>query len=733
MHKRCYKKKQRVFILLLLLLMAGTACSNSMDSNQIDASQRSISDAEGTESTGTRFYQEVRYAKLKEEDALNPMAYYRDARYVLEDNKRITRRLNDTQFAEPIELELTDSCFKMGYFACMDILGENDIAMLFAEASSHNKGNVSEYWLVRFDGEGKLQSKQAVLSGYQEKEINPYELVQGMWWCDKEGYQYVLRNDKSVIEVYDPEGSYVARKGYREEEEFVTAAFHDNEGQIQFAVSDPGQYRAKVIRYDKENKEFVEIRIMDQTYVWHFTMEADGKLYYSESSRLWCLDIDTDKPTEIFNYLASDIPDGYEEHVEHVSLAESGEIILYVKNRDITEIHVLSNQEGETEEKITVLDIRGSNYLQSCAAEYSRTEAEIPIQYKKASGEKEDIWPRTLAEFAAGKGPDILCISSDDEYVQILQEKGILADLSTLISGETKKQIFPGILESGTVSNVWVGVCPEAYVATYVTSDKVWDKDTWSTQDILTLIEKNEPEGINVSDNGSATPENCLFFMLGAYMNDIPFGDFTDERFREVLTYAKDFGKRPRLTESVSELIRDGRCVTTSMMILSANDFVSAMEQYGEHCRFMGFPGQGDSVGSWLGTYLIVVNQNTKYTEEIGKFLEYVLSEEKQNAIIGFLGVREDVVRGNVYYDEYIEEWFYATSTTGCKFEKPDGSTYMEEYVEFLRGLGPWPIKNTPIREIIEQETEKYFNDVYDLDRTIEVIDNRVQLYLDEQ
>ena len=107
--------------------------------------------------------------------------------------------------------------------------------------------------------------------------------------------------------------------------------------------------------------------------------------------------------------------------------------------------------------------------------------------------------------------------------------------------------------------------------------------------------------------------------------------------------------------------------------------------------------------------------------------------EEKQKSIIGFLGVREDVVRGSLYYDKYVEEWLYTAGGGGYPFQKSDGSTYIEEYVEFLRGLGPWPIKDTPIREIIEQETEKYFNDVYDLDRTIEVIDNRVQLYLDEQ
>lgn len=97
---------------------------------------------------------------------MNPVAYYRDTRYVLEENKRLTRRRTDTQFEEPVELELTDNCFKNGYFACMDVIGENDIAMLFVETASYNKSEVADYWLLRFDGAGWRTYKGGEMCGH---------------------------------------------------------------------------------------------------------------------------------------------------------------------------------------------------------------------------------------------------------------------------------------------------------------------------------------------------------------------------------------------------------------------------------------------------------------------------------------------------------------------------------------------------------------------------------------
>ena len=65
-------------------------------------------------------------------------------------------------------------------------------------------------------------------------------------------------------------------------------------------------------------------------------------------------------------------------------------------------------------------------------------------------------------------------------------------------------------------------------------------------------------------------------------------------------------------------------------------------------------------------------------------------------------------------------------------FTREDGESYLEEYVSFLNSLGPWP-EDSHIVGIIDEETADYFNGVKDVNQTAELIQNRVQLYLNEK
>ena len=101
--------------------------------------------------------------------------------------------------------------------------------------------------------------------------------------------------------------------------------------------------------------------------------------------------------------------------------------------------------EGWYPDRITLLDMAclPMTLVKPCAASFSRSREGIPVQCEIMSGDAEDAWRRVTAELAAGKGPDILCLKSDDDRMQILHDKGVLADLTELISPEVKAQMFP--------------------------------------------------------------------------------------------------------------------------------------------------------------------------------------------------------------------------------------------------------------------------------------------------
>ena len=64
---------------------------------------------------------------------------------------------------------------------------------------------------------------------------------------------------------------------------------------------------------------------------------------------------------------------------------------------------------------------------------------------------------------------------------------------------------------------------------------------------------------------------------------------------------------------------------------------------------------------------------------------------------------------------------------------KKDGSSYLDEYVEFIRNAVPSPVHSDELFDIVMEEADSYFLSDKNLDETIRVIQQRVQLYLDER
>ena len=63
---------------------------------------------------------------------------------------------------------------------------------------------------------------------------------------------------------------------------------------------------------------------------------------------------------------------------------------------------------------------------------------------------------------------------------------------------------------------------------------------------------------------------------------------------------------------------------------------------------------------------------------------------------------------------------------------KPDGSSYLQEFLEMAESSHPDNSALNIIRNMILEETDTYFAGDKELDETVKLIQNRVQLYLDE-
>lgn len=683
-------------------------------------------------------FQEIRFSELAETEPdfaytakQSMVSYLGDIRYELAAYKQdggirlfLERRGSDTETAGQIELFIGGEQPK-GDAVCMDVVSDSDIAVLFVES----QGEDAKYLLLHLDSEGNILSQEELSSGYREQGITAEDLYQGNWWCDEQGGSYILSGDREYLLAFDSNGALVMdyKCGMGQEDSLVTA-FHAPDGSLIFALSSAEERTTQFLWLDLSRKQPVLLASLDQSYLRQFTMTETGHIYYSDMSTLWKWDIATGEREALFTYLGSDIPGGgMIEYVEHVSVTAEDELLLYVRRRTGTEMYVLSDQKEESGEGITLVDFCGAAYVKSGAASYSRTQSEEEkIQYSKVQGDKEDAWVRTMAELAAGKGPDMLCLWAEDESLNTLYEKGVLADLTGYVPEETLKQIFPGILASGTVDGSLVGMGMEGDPIAVIVSDSLWQEDTWTAGDVVNIVESGQNlSGIFVTVMGTKDAGSNLDFLALHHLENSSFLDFEkgesyfeDEKFQRLLEISAEYGKGTEAADNVSELVKNADYIATIDHMPSESNYLDVLDQYGGNAHFMGYPGQTGYSGYWGSVYLIVVNAKTEHPEAVSEFLQYLLSSEMQKEIFAFTGVREDVVREQVSH----------------RFEGSEGNGYdMEEYIDFLKKLGPLDRTAGSVSDIVMEESAGYFAGERDAAQTAQIIDNRVQLYLDEK
>ncbi len=358
------------------------------------------------------------------------------------------------------------------------------------------------------------------------------------------------------------------------------------------------------------------------------------------------------------------------------------------------------------------------------------------------AGEEDAFFTRTLADLTAGKGPDILYISPD--RLQSLQEKGVLAELTQYLPKETRDSLLPAALSMGTVEGGLYGIPTDfTFVWSLITARETVSEDTWTVEQLLDRMEAcQDSENVLLYLENGAPSEVLLGNVILMDLENTPFIDwekkecyFDGELFQRALRLCKDCGRNNVFAGDDSfDLIRQGDCLGTVFVSFSIQDFSRRAQKLGGniyHC--VGLPTQGSS-GSFAQTNgILVVNSQCTQEQALTAFLEYLYSREGQSPLRDLYVMSvlrfpaEDVTR---YYDgsKTIENYSYV----GILEEKEDGSTYAEEYAEFLDNCVSRPMKYMDVWNMIMEEAEKYLEGNQSLEEVCRIIQSRVQLYLQE-
>lgn len=651
--------------------------------------------------------------------------------------------------------------------ACVWMAGEDKI-VCFCPKYNEDGSAVTNYYAVYLNMQSEVLEVKDIYPAMKEFGIvlKPGMALGGMA-CDGRGYLYICDEKLPRVGVIDNMGALtdiMEIAGEYDGGALCTCSMISPEGIPIFEVSSVEEKKNTLFWYDSEKKS---MRIMAETNCEGLSQRCInpyGEIYYCQNSSIVRWNGATGERERVFDCKSNGI--SMNSYLLTLVTDSEGKLFMVDFSEDFGCIYEFSDKKVEKSSNIRIANINWAlenDNIEACAATFTRKNPSCSIELEDG-GANSDITElqayhdRIMAEIVAGEGPELLIVNRED--LRTLYEKGVLADLSDVLPQDVEEQIFSGVLQAGTFDGKLVGLADGVETKTMFVPKDIWAKDIWTVEEFVNLVEEKEGELEVIFADEAAFHWNAWYVFYYMAMNDLENSPFIDwekgecnfdcELFRKVLELSKRYEHKDDIEEYMKEmpemrkknqveLVNNGQALAfVDSAIGSLTTFSQDMAILGENYNCVGFP-TGGGCGSYISCdNFLVVNKAAKDLETIYKYIQYLYEIENQRKG-GYRSVRKDVVSSFVVYADY---WPDGTKKAQYSLgdgvfvlleSKPDGTSYLEEYLEYVDNCVPEPAGTEAVWRIISEEADLYFEGGKDIDWTVDAIQKRVQLYLDEQ
>lgn len=623
------------------------------------------------------------------------------------------------------------------YITAASILSSEGFSIQANILGLNEKGRVypKEYRTIRLDYQGNILWDVDLLSVYESRGLVSEGTLNPVADCIVDGESRIYSRNCGSILITDSSGSLLMAKDYGDDT-MIGDPVLSEDGMLIFPVWDEEEKTVRLVCFDAPEEKEYSLAELEYSSFQKLYALRDGHVYYGTLDGIVDWDIRSGNRYMIFRYKDNAIM-----NTDNAMLAFDGEgrpVLRVIYEKEDMVLTLGENPEGQEEVRIADFTRARNGLLKSENAAFSRRNPLYGFSCEMAEeGQDEAFRDRIMAELVSGKGPDILYLSRED--LLLFQEKGVLADLEELISPDTIQALLPGAVELGRVEGKLVGLPGEMHARTVCTRPEIWDGGAWSVSDILNLAEErgDTVEAILPTDG-----ESLLYYLVLLDLEHSEFIDweknscsFAGESFVSILetirTYSLD--EAPEYGKD-QEMLLEGKCLGVVGYVTGFIFYEGLHEDFGEDMVAAGFPSETGKGNYLIADGILAINAASTHKEAAAAYLEYVLSVQGQS-FCSMLSVRRNmltedmVLYGREDNKPYLKE---GENTRMPLATKKDGSVYIGQYNEFLESCVPYPDAHTDIANIISEEAAAFFSGDKTAEQTAEVIDSRVQLYLDE-
>lgn len=647
---------------------------------------------------------------------------------------------------------------------------ENRTTWLIANVYSAGFGSFRRF-LYQFDPEGNNLFFRDV-----SEQLGSGTSVEGMA-VDGQGRIYVFNPEEGIL-LYDREGSYVGAISYGSSENVhIKGAVEGNDGKFYVCIGkgeDAG--RCALAEVDFEGQQLTA-SIQDFPAVNKICRDSTGQydLLLCDDSAAYGYHLAEQKAEKLFLWEDSDI-NGY--FVQYLNIMEDGRYFCAVEDwtyddRSIVlltrtsaeeapqRIHLVLAAVGDGSARFNSLWGDGRD-LAGKAARFNRNNYQYHVTVKNYAS-LTDLYTAILTK------EDIDLIDLSGINVKSLARQGVFEDLAPYLeqSGSFGPSDFlEGILDVYSFGGALVGIPENFTLRTVVGNRPQIGNESRLTLDGLSAAAGRNPGACPL--DGVTREEMMQYFMM---FNEEDFIDwetgecrFDSEQFRELLELCSrlpgsdadhDQGGYGHGLEKVplSEKVRNGQVLFAIADIHSLKSFRSYVKVFGEDTECIGFPaadGRGGTVlfpGDAFGIAAVSKNKEGAWV-----FIENILGQMDPEGMevsdIGYeytipdrFPVRKEIMDAIIEYQIEDDRWQIEKGRlpsvayeNGWKLtDQTVTADEINVVLDLIKTAKPFiAAENDRMIQIINEEAEDYYSGQKNIEDVTGMIQNRVQVYVDE-
>lgn len=391
---------------------------------------------------------------------------------------------------------------------------------------------------------------------------------------------------------------------------------------------------------------------------------------------------------------------------------------------------------------------------------FNRTHEDVQIEVRDYFDEDgRSGKSRLLTAMAAGNIPDIIDLGRGQSVLPypVLARRGFLEDIWPYIENDPdlgRAGVLEAPLRAAEVDGSLYAAFGAVSINTLIGAESVvGDRNSWTLAELLEAF-SSMPEDSTILEYGRVRDYlfECLFSMsIDSYV-DWETGEcsFISDKFKDALQFVNNFPMQINTPEGadvnaeIVDRIFSGRQMLSMQRITGPRD-LQWMDSYfglGGTISFIGYPMEDGSIGSSfriLEGKKLAMSSTCQNKEAAWEFLRNIFLSKFKSADSLIANGCPYIPVNRADYDLLIE----------CSTRRDMGGTVsyctgprvkirkttqdeLQRFENLLNSIDKIDLYNTAIYEIVYEASEAYFAGDKTLDETVNIIQNRVSLYVNE-